>query len=194
MRTFVAERKPCPFCDESISVNAKKCPRCREWLEAVWRDGKTLIMVKTATLPDRCVKSNQPAETQLKQHLSWHPGWIYVLAFMPFFYLIVALLNRKTATISIGLSDECDRNRRIAFVIAWSLAFAGIGIVIAGFAVLKGDNPMYTLCGGLVLTIGAAIYGIVAGSLVTTVKITDEHVWLNGVCEEYLNDLPEWDG
>ena len=194
MRTFVAESKPCPFCDESISVNAKKCPRCREWLEAVWRDGKTLIMVKTATLPDRCVKSNQPAETQLKQHLSWHPGWIYVLAFMPVFYLIVALLNRKTATISIGLSDECARNRRIAFVIAWSLAFAGIGIVIAGFALLKGDNPMYTLCGGLVLTIGAAIYGIVAGSLVTTVKITDEHVWLNGVCEEYLDELPEWDG
>ena len=190
----MAESKPCPFCDESISVNAKKCPRCREWLEAVWRDGKTLIMVKTATLPDRCVKSNQPADTHLKQQLSWHPSWIYVLACMPIVYLLVALLIRKTATISIGLSDESARKRRVAIAIAWSLALAGIGIVIAGFALLEGDNPMYTLFGGVILTVGAAIYGIDAGSLVSTVKITDEHVWLNGVCEEYLDELPEWDG
>ena len=190
----MAERKPCPICGESISVKAKKCPHCRELLDAVWRDGKKLIMVKTATLPDRCVKSNQPAETYLKRNLSWHPSWVYVLALSPIIYIIVALLIRKTATISIGLSDEWARKRRTILATAWSLALVGIGIVIAGFALLKGDVPMYTLCGGLVLTIGAAIYGAVAGSLVTTAKITDQYVWLNGVCEEYLEELPEWDG
>src|SRR5438045_334031 len=39
----------------------------------IWRDGKTLVMMKEAFLPDRCVKCNGPANGyRLRRRLSWH--------------------------------------------------------------------------------------------------------------------------
>ena len=191
----MVERKTCPMCGEDISINAKKCPHCRELLDSVWRDGNILVMVKTAKLPARCIKSNQPAETYLPRTLYWHPSWIYILA-LPglLLYALVALVVRKKAEITIGLTKEWARKRRTAIVIAWLLAFAGMGIIIAGLSLLKGDPALFTFLGGLTLIIGASIYGTMAAQMISPIKITDEHAWIKGVCPEFLAELPEYDG
>ena len=42
--------------------------------EGIWRSGNLLVMRKGAQLPDRCVKTNQPAYgKRLKLLLQWHP-------------------------------------------------------------------------------------------------------------------------
>jgi hypothetical protein len=38
------------------------------------------------------------------------------------------------------------------------------------------------------------IYGLIRGRIVTPRRIDKEHVWLNGVCAEYLENLPDWNG
>ena len=44
----------------------------------VWRDGRLLVMHKSAQLPDRCVKSNQPADGRLLRKMYWHHPLIFL--------------------------------------------------------------------------------------------------------------------
>ena len=195
-RPFVAKIILCPMCAERIEAGATFCPHCREEFDQVWRDDQTLVMKKDAELPDRCVKSNLPAETHLPRDLSWHPGWVYLVLVLggPIFYILVALLIRKTAKISIGLTDAWAAKRRNAILIAWLLALAGLGVIIGGFATLKDPAPVITLLAGILVMIVGAIWGIVGARMVSVSKIDDEYVWLKGVCPEYLDELPEWEG
>jgi len=45
---------------------------------------------------------------------------------------------------------------------------------------------------GIVLLLGGAIYGGVTGARISAARITKENVWLKGVNQEFLADLPEW--
>ncbi len=185
----------CPMCAETIEASATICPHCRENFVGVWRDANTLVMKKDAELPDRCVKSNLPAETHLPRDLTWHPVWVYLLVLLsPLIYIIVALLIRKKAKISIGLTDACAAKRRNAILIAWLLALAGLGVIIGGFATLTGDATVITTLAGIVVMIVGANWGMRGSSMVSVSKIDDEYVWLKGVCPEYLDELPEWEG
>lgn len=185
----------CPMCSETIEASATICPFCRENFVGVWRDGNTLVMKKDAVLPDRCVKSNLPAETHLPRDLSWHSSWLFLLVLLNILiYVIVALIVRKTAKIEIGLTDLWAKKRRNAILIAWLLVLAGLGTIVGGFATLQGDAPLITLLGGIVVMILGAVWGIVRARLVTVTKIDDEYIWLKGVCPEYLDELPEWEG
>ena len=42
----------------------------------MWRDGKLLVILRGEPFPDRCIKTNLPAEgRRLKQGLHWQPWW-----------------------------------------------------------------------------------------------------------------------
>ena len=47
--------------------------------QGLYCKGRVLVMHKRAVLPDRCVKSNQPAEgRRLRRNLYWHHPAIYL--------------------------------------------------------------------------------------------------------------------
>ncbi len=189
----MAQRIPCPMCHEEIEADAEICPHCRENFVGVWREGKTLVMRKDAKLPERCVKSNLPAETHLVRNVAWHPSWVYILILLGLlFYVIVAVIVQKRAKIIIGLTDAWAKKRRTTILVAWLLVLGGLGIIIGGFATLSGDAPVITLIVGLVMMLGGAIYGSMGARLISVTRMTDEYVWLNGVCPEFLDELPDW--
>src|SRR5882762_3300178 len=66
----------------------------------IWRDSSTLVMTKDASLPDRCVKCNAPANgLRLKRRLAWHSPVLYLLIVLAvLIYVILAGILSKRAT------------------------------------------------------------------------------------------------
>ncbi len=163
--------------------------------DGLWRKGKLLVMDKFAPLPDRCVKSNQPAGGRtLKRNLSWHHPWVFILLLISIWvYVIVALIIRKQATIHIGLSEAWFGKRRKAMLVGWTLALLGIAAVIASFPMMERVSAApLLLIGGIVAFLGAAIYGLVAARMVVAARINERYVWLKGVHPDFLATLPDW--
>jgi hypothetical protein len=179
---------PAEVVPESVAPNA-----------GLWRDGKLLVMHRQAALPDRCVKSNQPAHGRcLRRKLAWHHPAIYLLILVAvLIYIIVAVALTKRATIFIGLSEEWFARRRRAILIAWGLVLSGIALMVAGVVYVDRFPPAAWLIAlGPILFLVAAIWGIVRAQLVTPTRITNEHIWLKGVHPAFLAELPplprEW--
>jgi hypothetical protein len=53
-------------------------------------------------------------------------------------------------------------------------------------------EQMMMLFAGLMILLGAAIYGIVKARVVAPQKIDDQYVWLTGINANYLQQFPEW--
>jgi len=158
----------------------------------VWRDEAKLVMDKNAVLPDRCVKCNEPAfGGRLKRKLSWHHPAIYLLLLVAFLiYLIVAMVLRKTANVEVGVCERHKKARRRSILITWaSIVFS---FILFYLAAVRDDGGVALF--GIVLLIGAVIFGIITIRLVAPTKIDDRFVWLRGVNKEYLNELPAWPG
>ena len=158
----------------------------------VWRQGPTLVMHRDAELPDRCVKCNTPANGgKLRRNLYWHHPGLYLLILLNLLiYLIVALIVRKRAKITLGLCEKHRSTRVWAISSAWILVLLGVGLLVGGIVNVNG----WLALTGVILLLGGAIYGAVRGRIVTPRRIDKEHVWLNGVCAEYLDNLPDWNG
>jgi hypothetical protein len=157
----------------------------------VWRDRATLVMTKDAQLPDRCVKCNVPTTGRLRRRLSWHHPAIYLIILVALLiYLIVAMVTRKSATVELGLCEEHLAKRRRNIMISWGLSLLGLAGLILG-AVIEDGTVAFL---GFLALVAGIIFAIVAVRLVTPAKIDDKYVWLRGVNQDYLNELPQWIG
>jgi len=154
----------------------------------VWRDGKTLIMLKTARLPDYCIKCGVAANgSHLTRNLSWHhPALALLILLGCLVYLIVALIVRKSAKIEISLCEEHIRKHRTAVTAAWLVFLAGIGFIVLAVALDSGGSALF----GIALLLASGIYGAIFAKVVTVQKIDDYYVWLRGIDERVLSMLP----
>jgi hypothetical protein len=158
----------------------------------IWRSDKTLVITGEATLPDRCVKCNAPAEgRRLKRRLYWHHPAVYLLILCSILiYVIVALIIRKRATIEIGLCERHLAKRKRDILIGWAMALSGLGLLIGGISANSG----WAGAAGGVVFLAALFYGVATAQMVSAKRIDDAHVWVRGVCPEYLDTLPDWSG
>ena len=86
----------------------------------VYRQGRLLVMHRKAVLPNRCIKSNAPADGRLKLRVTWHHPAIYLsIIFRGANRLTPDRLLHKRATIAVGLSAKWFRKRRRAIIIGW---------------------------------------------------------------------------
>ena len=158
----------------------------------VWSDKSTLVMVKEAPLPDRCVKCNAPANgLRLRRSLSWHHPVLYLLIFVGvLIYVILASVLGKRATVYVGLCAEHFQRRRKRLAIGWILFVGGLFFPPIAFA---NDYPLMGVL-GLTVFLFSLIWLIAVSRVVTAKKIDDRLVWLNGVNSAYLSQLPPWQG
>jgi hypothetical protein len=142
-----------------------------------------------APLPNRCVKCNAPTQHTLKRNLRWHHPALYILiAVGVLFYVILALVLSKSATIHVGLCETHAASRKRDIFITCVLVL--LSFVSFYFAV--ATEQMMMLFAGLMILLGAAIYGIVKARVVAPQKIDDQYVWLTGINANYLQQFPEW--
>jgi hypothetical protein len=145
-------------------------------------------MTKQASLPERCIKCNAPTRHTLKRNLRWHHPALYILIFVGFlFYAILAMVLSKRATVHVGLCETHVASRRRDILITWLL----VVLSFAGFYLAVVTDEMTLLLVGVVVLLGAVIYGIVKTRLVAPRKIDDHYVWLTGINANYLQQFPE---
>lgn len=160
----------------------------------VWRRGDMLVMQRLAILPDRCVKTNQPADHKVKYSLAWHPPEVYLTILLsPVIYLLVALAARRIAVISIGLSAEQHRRRVHNTRTACGLLLLGFGLIIGCvIAMVRGRADVFVvgLILGVAISVIAASWGIRVWRVLRAGKIDKDFLYINGVCPDYLAQLP----
>jgi len=172
-----------------MTFSAASLPPPAHNIPTIWRSKSVLVMTKQAPLPDRCIKCNAPTRRTLKRNLRWHHPALYLLiGGGMLFYVILAMVLSKTATIHVGLCDTHVATRKRDILITCML-------VLLSFASFYGAamlEEMTLLFVGVTLLLGAAIYGIVKARVVAPRKIDDHYVWLTGISDNYLEQFPEW--
>lgn len=157
----------------------------------LWREGNLLVMHKEATLPDRCVKSNQPCQRRLRRNLSWHhPAISLSILAGVLIYIILAAILTKKATIQIGLSDEWFSRRRRRIATAWVIVLAGLAMVVLGFSAQNYSVSPLLVFGGFISPLIGLIFGTLTARMVAPKRITDQYVWIKGVHPDFLAELP----
>ncbi|HET6879376.1 MAG TPA: hypothetical protein VFI31_04450 [Pirellulales bacterium] len=158
----------------------------------IWRDGKQLVMWKGATLPDRCVRCNAPAHgRRLKRTLSWHHPLIFLVILAGVLvYVIVALVVRKTAVVSIGMCDRHYR-RRLQSMLAWWLITFGCGALLwYGISVGELGNGGWAIALAIIIFLANLFFAVAITLPVSPAKIDDNYVWLKKICPAYLAEFP----
>ena len=164
--------------------------------EDIWRAGNLLVMRRDAQLPDRCIKTNQPANgKRFKATLYWHHPAIYLLILINLLvYAIVAIIVRKKAVVYVGVTERTLQARRKAILWGWVSGIAGF-ILFVFAASLQSESAMLgLLLLGAALILGGLIVGTAKATLVRVERIEDEYIWIRGVTREYLARLPQWKG
>lgn len=154
----------------------------------VWRDNKTLVMTKDATLPDQCVKCNAPANGfRLKRNLAWHHPVIFlVVLFNLIVYIVLAVALSKRATVYFGLCTEHIQRRRNLLFVGWvMMAMSLIGAFVAFANEYPGVGAL-----ALFLFIVAIFWLVIAARVAKVKKIDDRYVWLTGIDPQYLAQFP----
>lgn len=150
-----------------------------------------MVASKGATLPDRCVKCNMPANgLKLTRKLYWHPPAYYLLICAGvLLYAIVAVLVRKTTTIDFGICLEHKNKRKRNLMIAWILVGVSVALFFVGIAADEG-----AIAGiGLPVFLIGLIFAVIAAQFVIPRKMNaDGLVWLKGVNAQYLEQLPPY--
>ncbi len=167
-----------------------RCPECGEPYDVdqrIWRMGKTLVMLRGAGLPARCVKCNADVDTvDFKRKLTWHSPWLYLLLISLWVYIIVAVIVQKSAVVHVGLCPAHRASRRHVIVFFWACFVGSIGLTVLA---VNYESGVLGAC-ALLLFLIALLYALIRARIVTASRIDSNLVWISGVCADYLFDLP----
>ena len=184
-----------PFASPMSADQAAAAPAEAQQIQSLYRKGNLLVMHRNAVLPERCVKSNQPADGYLRRNsLGFDPAAYLTLLLGLLGVVILVLIMQKKATIHVGLSAEWFRKRRRTIAIAWAIVAAGVAIALASGFLVANWRPDAALgiALGMLLVLGGASYGSIAAPLVVPKRISKDFIWLKGVHPDFLASLPLW--
>ncbi len=152
-------------------------------------------------LPRVCALTGVPTEDVKTHKFWWMPSWVYVTlvaGLLP--YVIIALVTRKSMTVELPLI----RGKHAHWLVRQLFALLGVlGTLVLFFVgvVLSMDTRnggqkeqlgLILMAGGgilfLVVLFGAVIFNATA---IRPVEITDSHITLTGVHEDFVRELEE---
>lgn len=175
------------------------------------RDGKLVRMGVGARFPDRCLRCNQlAANYRVERSLYWRPPWwrwtvglslvflfvvsgvdplvagLFLLAVIGF--AIADIFVRRKVVVEYGL---CERHRRVrsgvmaVFVVSWVLLLGSSAVLASGSDAI----PPWTF---LPLALTMFALAIVASVLyrIRLMRVTEDHMWLQGAGRPFYENLP----
>jgi hypothetical protein len=166
----------------------------------VWRSGKHLVLHREARLPDRCIKTNQPAHgKRLKLTLVWHPdinGEVHGFSHL-YFMLFKGVFTRKKVKLEFGVSADFLAQRRSLTGTAWTAGIFGLVMLCVPYGAFMPSladsvSPIVFGVALLLVTIGI-ICGVQVGGLVRVAYFKHNFVWIEGASPAYLASLPVWE-
>lgn len=166
---------------------------------AAWRRGDQLITTRTISLPDACVRCNQPGVKRFRKDLYWHEPWIYLLI-LPglLIYAICAIALRKKATVECSLCPAHAKKRMTRILITWLIVLAAIGCwVLAAMGMNDAFGRAYRDMSalfiplGILVVIGAAVYAAIVLPILKPKKIDEQYAYLKGAGPEFLAKFAE---
>jgi hypothetical protein len=154
-----------------------------------WRDGDLLVMAPDAVLPDRCVKTDLPANGRTSDvGLLWHDPRVYwLLVLNPIVYLVVARAVGTSVVVMVPVTEAAlaaaRRARRLVAALlasgatAWVCAalLARAELFWLGFALMALSIPVYLL----------------GARFIRVHRLEGERVWIAGASPGFLARLPE---
>jgi hypothetical protein len=163
----------------------------------VWRHGKTLIMTRNWSLPDRCIKCDQPTGRKLiKRKLYWHHPALYltILAGL-LIYIVIALIIRQKAVVHLPV---CTHHRRVKFIKTLSVTggcMLGIGLCILPAVFAHNDELAgLSIITGILVFFGSLITAALIVPYIRPRQIDGQTVRFKGCCESFLAHYPLWPG
>jgi hypothetical protein len=156
----------------------------------IWREGDVLRMSKDATLPNRCVKCNAPADKKLNRELRWHPpGWYFTIIFPGLLiYIIIAMVVSHRAKISVPMCARHRSRRRWAIAVGWLVCLASF-FVLPIIGAMTSIPTEYVVGGCVAMFAAWLLYGLIRSNVVTPALIDKNYVWLKGINRDFLDAL-----
>jgi hypothetical protein len=154
----------------------------------IWRKDSILVFQKFALLPDRCIKCNQPTGgLRVNKKVSWHNPWLALLIFAGFLvYAVVALVVRKSASLSLGFCEFHKSQRTKMLVAGWLLFILSLVVFVA--AIAAEQAPLAYM--GVALLLAAVVAATMGGRFIQVKKIDSDYVWLKAIHPQYLDQFP----
>ena len=179
-----------PYAPSKASMAVRATASAVDSEVRVWRDGKTVVTLHDASLPQRCVKCNAPAHQPTKVRAVYWVNPLLYLVFLisPLILIIVYYIVRKKADVDPGLCEVHKKRRGYGIAGAWLSFLGGLALMFGGIA---SDAPAAALFGVLLLVV-AIVLGMTFGRMLHAKKITKDEVRLGGFCAAYLDDLPDY--
>jgi hypothetical protein len=143
-----------------------------------WRDGHLLLVTRYSGFPSRCFLCNRETDLRCGWTMSWYePTW-YLMS------------TSNKAVLQVPLCAVHRHRRRWRIAIGWLFylgAFGSVGVLGAithSAALTVLVFPVMIAVGLIVLKRGLAVAKIH--------HAREGFVWLSGVSQEFLDDLPQW--
>jgi hypothetical protein len=154
------------------------------------RDGKTLVIIRGATLPPYCVKCAQPADSpDWEKNFSWCNPVLALLVLLGcigiLVYLIVFYSTRKQMKIAVPLCEQHKRARRIRLWVGTILMVTSPFLLVI---CAVSDKPNLTLAGlfGMIVMLIAGGVVLIQASPLRPKKIDDMQGLFVGAREPFL--------
>jgi Ca2+/Na+ antiporter len=181
----------------------------------IYRSGEFLVVHKDALLPDRCIKTNEPAKgCRIKRHFKKTNPIIFILyviwqvalinGYLPFIgwplfigLCILGFYLTKRATIQLGVSEQIRTKKIRSVKISLSCFLTAILATVLGILfMVKDPSQILLIYGVFILGFLAFTTGLLlnadSGKLVSLKKFKDDYLWLCGAGSDYLDSLPDW--
>lgn len=159
----------------------------------IWRSGQTLVVKPESVFPDCCVRCGKPAEgNTVSKWLFWHTPILLPVALLSWpFYLLLALVMRRTMTIELPMCQQHISLRRWVTIAGFTLLPTA---ALLALTALSNAIPLLFLAAMLTVIVSAISIGW-ARNPVWAVRFEEDLAFLHNVHPSILalDTLPVWE-